>query len=761
VSSTIIDNGGAGYSETGTWATITTGGFRVGANARYSQAGTGAQTASWQFTGLTPSTTYWLGLTWAANAAWPNAMPLKVYDSNGTTVLLDTTIDETIEPADFTDTAVLWFFLGAFVPTGTSLTITVTDGDAGYTIADAALLADTLPDITQVSVAPGNVQTGANWNIGVTPDFTKKIVLKHAMTMTADQPVGDGTDNLFIDASDNSASLTITGCVLTLKGHAQWGNASYNSGVRTWLTVENTGATPGGVKFDGNSGVTPHMLFGRQAQLVITGQSKANPSYVETKSGSAGENGYLGQYAASAGYLCVVGSGVRLTRLGKNGVVGLKANYEDVFQLHGYTIDACGIIQITLTDSGAGTLSLQDGTYTNPADSFCLAVDTSNSAKTSGTREILRHVFLGHPQFHSARDVLLKHIVFDQYFEGNDDAAVWDFQFNFVRKSDGQETLMSGGATSSFWLNDGTVAPNCCHVSRVDSTYHGNLFQKTADASTTDFCIALTEGGSQNRTITATNNVVLKSSAGGSSGPLSAAFNNGSGSFNPTLIATHNTVWVPPGGPAIGVFALSGQRVDEMTSCKSNLFVRAGGSVTGTFAIKQDNSGIYSAALTDSVSASACDYNGLFGMDTVPAGTWTGTSGDTGVEDGTAYDSPMSGASVPGSHDVIGSNPQFVNGDVGLEDWAVAQGSVAGTDSGKRDDAFSYLQADPTLIETSLIPFFEAALKVQNIAYMDAGHDGVTIGAMAYQSSIGPSYYERNEGMAGGMLQLSGGFQSA
>ena len=48
---------------------------------------------------------------------------------------------------------------------------------------------------------------------------------------------------------------------------------------------------------------------------------------------------------------------------------------------------------------------------------------------------------------------------------------------------------------------------------------------------------------------------------------------------------------------------------------------------------------------------------------------WAGVTGDTGVEVGTVYNSPMSGSVVPGAGDLANVDPQFLDptrrGDVG------------------------------------------------------------------------------------------------
>ena len=58
----------------------------------------------------------------------------------------------------------------------------------------------------------------------------------------------------------------------------------YNNGITvTRLTVQNSGNTPGGIIFDGNTGVAPVMSVGNDTQLSFIGTSSAH-CFVQTKS---------------------------------------------------------------------------------------------------------------------------------------------------------------------------------------------------------------------------------------------------------------------------------------------------------------------------------------------------------------------------------------------------------------------------------------------------------------------------------------------
>ena len=89
----VIDNGQAGYSETGTWATGVAGFNGTNRIARTVHSGSSTATASWSFTGL-PSAVYDVYVTFAGKRGDSIAAPFTVYD--GTTSLGTQNLDESI-----------------------------------------------------------------------------------------------------------------------------------------------------------------------------------------------------------------------------------------------------------------------------------------------------------------------------------------------------------------------------------------------------------------------------------------------------------------------------------------------------------------------------------------------------------------------------------------------------------------------------------------------------------------------------------------
>ncbi|MGB5159948.1 MAG: hypothetical protein WBQ27_02355, partial [Thermoanaerobaculia bacterium] len=135
----IVDDGDAGFTATSGWTTY------VGAGAQgdfaYKGAGSGAETASWTFTGLAPGQ-YRVSATWQAYSNRVTDAPYTVLD--GSSVMGTVLVNQRESPAGFLEDGSWWQDLGGAydVVTG-SLTVELNDsaGPSGsYLVADAVRL---------------------------------------------------------------------------------------------------------------------------------------------------------------------------------------------------------------------------------------------------------------------------------------------------------------------------------------------------------------------------------------------------------------------------------------------------------------------------------------------------------------------------------------------------------------------------------------------------------------------------------------------
>ena len=130
---TLIDNGNAGYSEAGTgWTTLTQKGALNGSQ-RWHASGKGANTASWQFNGLSPGW-YKVEATWASAGNQATNTPYTVYD--GLTSRGSVTVNQKKAPAGDTFQGNNWTILGTFPIGGSTLLVQISDKANNRVVAD-------------------------------------------------------------------------------------------------------------------------------------------------------------------------------------------------------------------------------------------------------------------------------------------------------------------------------------------------------------------------------------------------------------------------------------------------------------------------------------------------------------------------------------------------------------------------------------------------------------------------------------------------
>ena len=130
----IIDDGEPGFStSSGAWKPSFDGqGFR--SDVRYVAAGTGADTATWAFTGLAPGR-YRVSATWSPFSNRASNAPFTILD--GATVLTTVAVDQRPAPVGFADQGATWQDLATVTIAGPNLTVRLTNAANGYVIADA------------------------------------------------------------------------------------------------------------------------------------------------------------------------------------------------------------------------------------------------------------------------------------------------------------------------------------------------------------------------------------------------------------------------------------------------------------------------------------------------------------------------------------------------------------------------------------------------------------------------------------------------
>jgi len=140
----VIDNGDAAYSESGsgwlTWSDTAS----YGGDFRYHAPGSGADTAAWTFQALDPTQQYQVYATWSPASNRADNSPFTVL--YGTTSLATVRLNQQVSPSDATIDGQGWESLGVYTATSGSLSVQLSDAGAdGYVVANAIRLVNVTP----------------------------------------------------------------------------------------------------------------------------------------------------------------------------------------------------------------------------------------------------------------------------------------------------------------------------------------------------------------------------------------------------------------------------------------------------------------------------------------------------------------------------------------------------------------------------------------------------------------------------------------
>jgi len=259
-----------------------------------------------------------------------------------------------------------------------------------------------------------------------------------------------------------------------------------------------------------------------------------------------------------------------------------------------------------------------------------------------------------------------------------------------------------------------------------DQNVIGNVFQDAGCDSQGDAILHM----DQATQYTIAYNIGLPNGCADSSGTLFTQFTNANA--NSTITAVHNTSY---GGAQSAAACESNSGtcpVKTIIAFQSNLIWSIPGA---TYWAHGGNVGPYVLAdafqvITDPVaincfggSSSCADYNGSYGNLT----NGTGTPG--------RYD--YIHTVNPGTHDVVGTNPFTITpgpAACAFWTWAVAQGSANTQRKLQIDDGLAYINANPVLVTSSLLPYIQSCSRPAS-AYNGTAADGTTIGAVPFSAA--------------------------
>jgi uncharacterized repeat protein (TIGR03803 family) len=163
----VTDNGQSGYSETGTGWTSFSASNAYNGSERYAAPGTGANTATWETSGLAAGI-YNVEISWTAFFNRATNATYKVYD--GATPLGSVQVDQQLTPTGgLTISSIPFESLGRFTIDSGTVSVVLSDNANGYVIANAMIAQPaTIPAVIANSQF-GYSQTASGWTPFVDP----------------------------------------------------------------------------------------------------------------------------------------------------------------------------------------------------------------------------------------------------------------------------------------------------------------------------------------------------------------------------------------------------------------------------------------------------------------------------------------------------------------------------------------------------------------------------------------------------------------
>lgn len=559
------------------------------------------------------------------------------------------------------------------------------------------------------SAEDGNWSSTATWGGTGPPGAGDTVTITNNVTVTADTIIGSMTATTCVTCGGAAGGLlTITGCKLSVRGNFVIPDDSGLT-ISTSLILNPNGSTQGGIEFDGNSGVTPTMTTGQGSKIVCNGTSSGH-CYIRTKSGSAANNAIItsGGAALAGNWLATY---TDFTALGSSSTPGIYSGYvgylaSAIESFDHCTFNECGVIP-ELSGGYAGmTWNFTNCTWESTLATHCFEL-MLGAIGAGETRLIDSCLFLNRPYLFTTPGMVITNNYFaDGLATGNE--FLWgEFDGNFVTRSDDSVELVSSGSmTNNYFYTTQTATNWIFLITSVGSlTVSGNVAEYAGTGSVPLF--GQTEEAANPCTQTFYENICFSSGSGSWSTILDAV---SKASEQTTTIITHNTFIVKASGVSDSgspiVIASSNAAPADTFTIKANILINSG-SATGCYAL--NNALVSPYLVTDAAPAAAIRNNCWKGFAAVSGDPFSGVSGDTNIENGTVYYSPMSGATAPGANDLTNTDPTFFDTTRTLATWDTHVGGP-----GTAADALSRLQTAPSLVKSSLLPFVRAGYAPTN-----------------------------------------------
>ena len=557
----------------------------------------------------------------------------------------------------------------------------------------------------------GNWDTAAIWTPNGTPGNGDTVSVDHAVTVDSDTIIGTSPAEGNVVVACTAALTVATDKKLTLRGDVSLDSASATFALSAGVTLEfdaSQASDPTNQQYRVVLGLT-HYYY--NAILKCNGTS-GNRCTVQSNAG--GGNGYLWgngtRYSGviQADYTDFKDIGDATFPLGRPYLYGSAGV---AFYLKHCTFDGCGCVGATGTYGVYNThadadFEIEDCNFANGLGTYDLRFAQA-AVRNTGIWSFQRNAFETGPQMAGGGGC-----TFDDNLLGGGTS----FATNFNPTSfDGNLFYKTGGdhnwyfsASNSYIVNTDSTNPHNISVGGVggrNQTMDGLVMDTPNGATTGDGII----GAAPASAVTVTIKNVLN--LPNHSGEMGCNLSSYAGGANLTVSINHCTSY---GGVRVG--ETYNAHAGMVSSLKSSIYWADG--VQTVYKIDNANG----APNDDVVSAANADYNSGYGL--------------TAGSESKGYNTPMTG--TPGANDVE-EDPQFVDDTRNIKTWDTSLGG-AGSVANAITELFKLNTTgfDSNYTIAALMTYVRNGFKVQNANLEDAGHDSVTIGAMAFQAAGSP-----------------------
>jgi hypothetical protein len=633
-------------------------------------------------------------------------------------------------PFSLTGAPTGWSISSQNVISGTSATVTLNKGSGtgAFSITDGTLSDSVTATNTATSAATGSWGTAATWNVIEVPVSGNRAVVSsgHTITVAANATIGDSPADATTWVLDVEGTLTVNaGIVLTVKGNAR---------VRTFNGGDSS--TGGGaLEIDGSTSSTAHVLqmgtatnqtanrFTLRGITTGTGISRNTSLNFVVRSNGGGPNAKITSLQNSGFFDCEDGY---FLRFGTTAVNGLGTSYDTADydqKFHRCTFDACGRTNWDLSVGADGGWTLQHTYFINvlTGGGACFR-PLATGAKNAGTVREVKWCIFDCPTINEVPNLqvtsnTIEDCALRNGIGGTQTPAAWTRGILYY---DDGASARSGSAL----LSDQTDVYVCTNSDHASGNAHMLLVNqnRTYALTGTQFDNTMVAGedtsdlyyGAQSltQTVTITRMIIGKNPVTGS----------GAGVINPNSPdwrIRHCSAWANGAVVMLGDLDLAAGTVTEF---KSNAV--KGVASEHLLRYVHHNADPSSSAAPNVLTAAGATHNASTGLSAGQEGGGYNTYNTDGT---------------PGSNDLFGTDPEWFDGTRNMGSWAVSRGySAEGMGSAASiraayDDAWEAIKTDPARM-ADLYEWRQDGFAPINTDLEDAGHDAVTIGAVAMKT---------------------------